>query len=110
MEEQARTCGSTWEPSKDKDHPDSPWSWIPIMRDPGWIRNVWSSNINAWRGEPPPPDVGERWGRRSWEFFSKSAPRQESPESDSRQKDDRRAEQELCFPGQGPPAPLGSRR
>ncbi|XP_045700277.1 phosphatidate phosphatase LPIN1 isoform X4 [Phyllostomus hastatus] len=47
MEEQARTCGSTWEPSKDKGHPDSPWSWIPIMRDPGWIRNVWSSNINA---------------------------------------------------------------
>ncbi|XP_053523147.1 phosphatidate phosphatase LPIN1 isoform X4 [Artibeus jamaicensis] len=47
MEEQAHTCGSTWEPSKDKNHPDSPWSWIPIMRDPGWIRNVWSSNINA---------------------------------------------------------------
>ena len=20
---------------------------IPIMRDPGWIRNVWSSNINV---------------------------------------------------------------
>ncbi|XP_036904626.1 phosphatidate phosphatase LPIN1 isoform X2 [Sturnira hondurensis] len=47
MEEQANTCGSTWEPSKDKSRPDSPWSWIPIMRDPGWIRNVWSSNINA---------------------------------------------------------------
>ncbi|XP_045045539.2 phosphatidate phosphatase LPIN1 isoform X2 [Desmodus rotundus] len=47
MEEQNHTCGSTWEPSKDKSHLDSPWSWIPIMRDPGWIRNVWSSNINA---------------------------------------------------------------
>ncbi|KAM5316175.1 phosphatidate phosphatase LPIN1 isoform 3-T3 [Glossophaga mutica] len=47
MEEQDHTCGSTWEPSKDKSHLDSPWSWIPIMRDPGWIRNVWSSNINA---------------------------------------------------------------
>ncbi|XP_019606720.2 phosphatidate phosphatase LPIN1 isoform X3 [Rhinolophus sinicus] len=41
------TCGSTWESPEDKSAPDSPWSWIPIMRDPGWIRNVWSSNINA---------------------------------------------------------------
>nr|XP_019606799.1 PREDICTED: phosphatidate phosphatase LPIN1 isoform X2 [Rhinolophus sinicus] len=41
------TCGSTWESPEDKSTPDSPWSWIPIMRDPGWIRNVWSSNINA---------------------------------------------------------------
>ncbi|XP_049551699.1 phosphatidate phosphatase LPIN1 isoform X3 [Orcinus orca] len=47
MEEQDRACGSTWEPSQGKSPPDSPWSWIPIMRDPGWIRNVWSSNINA---------------------------------------------------------------
>ncbi|XP_004436540.2 PREDICTED: phosphatidate phosphatase LPIN1 isoform X1 [Ceratotherium simum simum] len=47
MEEQDRTCGSTWEPPQDKSRPDSPWSWIPMMRDPGWIRNVWSSNINA---------------------------------------------------------------
>ncbi|XP_057414224.1 phosphatidate phosphatase LPIN1 isoform X4 [Balaenoptera acutorostrata] len=47
MEEQDRACSSTWEPSQGKSRPDSPWSWIPIMRDPGWIRNVWSSNINA---------------------------------------------------------------
>ncbi|XP_073647681.1 phosphatidate phosphatase LPIN1 isoform X4 [Tursiops truncatus] len=47
MEEQDRACRSTWEPSQGKSPPDSPWSWIPIMRDPGWIRNVWSSNINA---------------------------------------------------------------
>ncbi|XP_067559779.1 phosphatidate phosphatase LPIN1 isoform X5 [Pseudorca crassidens] len=47
MEEQDRACGSTWEPSQGKSPPDSPWSWIPIVRDPGWIRNVWSSNINA---------------------------------------------------------------
>ncbi|XP_060025939.1 phosphatidate phosphatase LPIN1 isoform X5 [Lagenorhynchus albirostris] len=47
MEEKDRACGSTWEPSQGKSPPDSPWSWIPIMRDPGWIRNVWSSNINA---------------------------------------------------------------
>ncbi|XP_066242198.1 phosphatidate phosphatase LPIN1 isoform X3 [Saccopteryx leptura] len=47
MEKQDSTCGSSWESSQDKSHPDSPWSWIPIMRDPGWIRNVWPSNINA---------------------------------------------------------------
>nr|XP_005600273.1 phosphatidate phosphatase LPIN1 isoform X6 [Equus caballus] len=47
MEEQDRTCGSTWEPPQGKSRPDSPWSWIPMMKDPGWIRNVWSSNINA---------------------------------------------------------------
>nr|XP_031322454.1 phosphatidate phosphatase LPIN1 isoform X7 [Camelus dromedarius] len=47
MEEQDHACGSTWEPPQDKSRPDSPWSWIPMMRDPGWIRNVWSSNINA---------------------------------------------------------------
>ncbi|XP_032980600.1 phosphatidate phosphatase LPIN1 isoform X6 [Rhinolophus ferrumequinum] len=45
MEDHA--CESTWECPEDKSPPDSPWSWIPIMRDPGWIRNVWSSNINA---------------------------------------------------------------
>ncbi|XP_054976975.1 phosphatidate phosphatase LPIN1 isoform X3 [Sorex araneus] len=47
MEEQEGTCGSSWETPQDKSSPESPWSWIPIMRDPGWIRNVWSSNINA---------------------------------------------------------------
>uniref|UniRef100_A0A8D1TVK0 phosphatidate phosphatase n=2 Tax=Sus scrofa TaxID=9823 RepID=A0A8D1TVK0_PIG len=47
MEEQDGACGSTWGPPQGKSRPDSPWSWIPIMRDPGWIRNVWSSNINA---------------------------------------------------------------
>ncbi|XP_055984481.1 phosphatidate phosphatase LPIN1 isoform X3 [Sorex fumeus] len=47
MEEQDGTCGSSWETPQDKSSPESPWSWIPIMRDPGWIRNVWSSNINA---------------------------------------------------------------
>ncbi|XP_005687049.2 PREDICTED: phosphatidate phosphatase LPIN1 isoform X2 [Capra hircus] len=47
MEEQDHACDPTWEPPQAKSRPDSPWSWIPIMRDPGWIRNVWSSNINA---------------------------------------------------------------
>ncbi|XP_045631927.1 phosphatidate phosphatase LPIN1 isoform X2 [Ursus americanus] len=46
MEEQDRGR-STWEPPQDKSSPDSPWSWIPMMRDPGWIRNVWPSNINT---------------------------------------------------------------
>ncbi|XP_025057625.1 phosphatidate phosphatase LPIN1 isoform X2 [Alligator sinensis] len=26
---------------------ESPWSWIPLMRDPGWIRDVWTRNVNA---------------------------------------------------------------
>uniref|UniRef100_A0ABM5GJ98 phosphatidate phosphatase n=2 Tax=Pogona vitticeps TaxID=103695 RepID=A0ABM5GJ98_9SAUR len=26
---------------------ESPWSWIPLMKDPGWIRNVWTRNLNA---------------------------------------------------------------
>nr|XP_020863375.1 LOW QUALITY PROTEIN: phosphatidate phosphatase LPIN1 [Phascolarctos cinereus] len=30
-----------------KSHPESAWSWIPMMKDPGWIRNVWTSNLNA---------------------------------------------------------------
>ncbi|XP_045740066.1 phosphatidate phosphatase LPIN1 isoform X2 [Mirounga angustirostris] len=46
MEEQDHG-GSTWEPPQGKSSPDSPWSWIPMMRDPGWIRNVWPSNINT---------------------------------------------------------------
>ncbi|KAM8931242.1 phosphatidate phosphatase LPIN1 isoform 1-T1 [Lycaon pictus] len=46
MEEQDRG-GSTWEAPQGKSRPDSPWSWIPMMRDPGWIRNVWPSNINT---------------------------------------------------------------
>uniref|UniRef100_A0A8C7BFA0 phosphatidate phosphatase n=2 Tax=Neovison vison TaxID=452646 RepID=A0A8C7BFA0_NEOVI len=46
MEEQDRG-ESTWEPPRGKSSPDSPWSWIPMMRDPGWIRNVWPSNINT---------------------------------------------------------------
>uniref|UniRef100_A0A8C3HJY9 Lipin 1 n=1 Tax=Chrysemys picta bellii TaxID=8478 RepID=A0A8C3HJY9_CHRPI len=25
---------------------ESSWSWIPLMRDPGWIRNVWTCNLN----------------------------------------------------------------
>lgn len=36
MEEQAHTCGSTWEPSKDKSPPDSPWSWVRAVRDRPW--------------------------------------------------------------------------
>ncbi|XP_078204603.1 phosphatidate phosphatase LPIN1 isoform X32 [Callithrix jacchus] len=47
MGEQDSIRSSSWEISQDKSSPDSAWSWIPIMRDPGWIRNVWSSNINA---------------------------------------------------------------
>ncbi|XP_059516499.1 phosphatidate phosphatase LPIN1 isoform X2 [Myotis daubentonii] len=49
MEEQDDASSSSWESPPDKSPPDSdsPWSWIPMMRDPGWIRSVWSSNINA---------------------------------------------------------------
>ncbi|XP_057624334.1 phosphatidate phosphatase LPIN1 isoform X9 [Chionomys nivalis] len=47
MAEQDRICSSKWEPPQDKNSVDSAWSWIPIMRDPGWIRNVWPSNINV---------------------------------------------------------------
>ncbi|XP_075840150.1 phosphatidate phosphatase LPIN1 isoform X3 [Microtus pennsylvanicus] len=47
MAEQERICSSKWEPPQDKSSVDSAWSWIPIMRDPGWIRNVWPSNINV---------------------------------------------------------------
>ncbi|XP_034808526.2 phosphatidate phosphatase LPIN1 isoform X2 [Pan paniscus] len=47
MGEQDGIHSSSWETSQGKSSPDSAWSWIPIMRDPGWIRNVWSSNINA---------------------------------------------------------------
>ena len=36
MEEQDHTCGSTWEPSKDKSHLDSPWSWVRAVRDRPW--------------------------------------------------------------------------
>ncbi|XP_042295641.1 phosphatidate phosphatase LPIN1 isoform X1 [Sceloporus undulatus] len=31
-------------PSEDT---ESPWSWIPLMKDPGWIRSVWTRNLNA---------------------------------------------------------------
>uniref|UniRef100_A0A8D2DA51 phosphatidate phosphatase n=1 Tax=Sciurus vulgaris TaxID=55149 RepID=A0A8D2DA51_SCIVU len=47
MAEQDPICSSKWEAPQGKSSPDSAWSWIPIMRDPGWIRNVWPSNINA---------------------------------------------------------------
>ncbi|XP_008252971.1 phosphatidate phosphatase LPIN1 isoform X1 [Oryctolagus cuniculus] len=47
MAKQDRVCSSSWDSSQGKSPQDSAWSWIPIMRDPGWIRNVWSSNINA---------------------------------------------------------------
>nr|XP_048295701.1 phosphatidate phosphatase LPIN1 isoform X4 [Myodes glareolus] len=47
MAEQDRICSSKWEPPQDKSSEDSAWSWIPIMRDPGWMRNVWPSNINV---------------------------------------------------------------
>ncbi|XP_055107525.2 phosphatidate phosphatase LPIN1 isoform X4 [Symphalangus syndactylus] len=47
MGDQDGIRSSSWETSQGKSSPDSAWSWIPIMRDPGWIRNVWSSNINA---------------------------------------------------------------
>ncbi|XP_033032418.1 phosphatidate phosphatase LPIN1 isoform X3 [Trachypithecus francoisi] len=47
MGEQDGIRSSSWETSQGKSSPDSAWSWIPIMRDPGWIRNVWPSNINA---------------------------------------------------------------
>ncbi|KAM6138537.1 LOW QUALITY PROTEIN: phosphatidate phosphatase LPIN1 [Phoenicopterus ruber ruber] len=37
--------------SEEEDQPetptDSPWSWIPLMKDPGWIRNVWTRNLNV---------------------------------------------------------------
>ncbi|XP_056343768.1 phosphatidate phosphatase LPIN1 isoform X2 [Oenanthe melanoleuca] len=37
--------------SEEEDHPEtpigSPWSWIPLMKDPGWIRNVWTRNLNV---------------------------------------------------------------
>ncbi|XP_034369753.2 phosphatidate phosphatase LPIN1 isoform X3 [Arvicanthis niloticus] len=47
MAEQDRVCSSKWEAPRDKSSLDSAWSWIPIMRDPGWIRSVWPSNINV---------------------------------------------------------------
>ncbi|XP_050999527.1 phosphatidate phosphatase LPIN1 isoform X3 [Acomys russatus] len=47
MAEQDRICSSKWEAPRDKSSLDSAWSWIPIMRDPGWIRSVWPSNINV---------------------------------------------------------------
>ncbi|XP_053443267.1 phosphatidate phosphatase LPIN1 isoform X2 [Nycticebus coucang] len=47
MEEQDPVPSSSWEPPQGKSSLDSAWSWIPMMRDPGWIRNVLSSNINA---------------------------------------------------------------
>ncbi|XP_073905294.1 phosphatidate phosphatase LPIN1 isoform X3 [Castor canadensis] len=47
MAKQDSTCSTNWEATQSKSSPDSAWSWIPIMRDPGWIRNVWPSNINA---------------------------------------------------------------
>ncbi|KAM7026916.1 phosphatidate phosphatase LPIN1 isoform 6-T7 [Passerculus sandwichensis] len=37
--------------SEEEEHPEtpigSPWSWIPLMKDPGWIRNVWTRNLNV---------------------------------------------------------------
>ncbi|XP_074905222.1 phosphatidate phosphatase LPIN1 isoform X1 [Buteo buteo] len=37
--------------SEEEDQPEtltgSPWSWIPLMKDPGWIRNVWTRNLNV---------------------------------------------------------------
>ncbi|XP_056670705.1 phosphatidate phosphatase LPIN1 isoform X3 [Monodelphis domestica] len=39
--------GSSLESSRGKSLPESAWSWIPMMKDPGWIRNVWTSNLNA---------------------------------------------------------------
>ncbi|XP_076415986.1 phosphatidate phosphatase LPIN1 isoform X13 [Peromyscus maniculatus bairdii] len=47
MAEQDDICNPKWEAPRDKSSVDSAWSWIPIMRDPGWIRNVWPSNINV---------------------------------------------------------------
>ncbi|XP_052601827.1 phosphatidate phosphatase LPIN1 isoform X8 [Peromyscus californicus insignis] len=47
MAEQDDICNSKWEAPRGKSSADSAWSWIPIMRDPGWIRNVWPSNINV---------------------------------------------------------------
>ncbi|XP_008848311.1 phosphatidate phosphatase LPIN1 isoform X2 [Nannospalax galili] len=47
MAEQDPICSSKWEALQDKSSVDSAWSWIPIMRGPGWIRNVWPSNINV---------------------------------------------------------------
>ncbi|KAM5142600.1 phosphatidate phosphatase LPIN1 isoform 2-T2 [Callospermophilus lateralis] len=47
MADQEPLCSSNWEAPQGKSSLDSAWSWIPIMRDPGWIRNVWPSNINA---------------------------------------------------------------
>ncbi|XP_069661883.1 phosphatidate phosphatase LPIN1 isoform X3 [Haliaeetus albicilla] len=37
--------------SEEEDQPEtltgSPWSWIPLMKDPSWIRNVWTRNLNV---------------------------------------------------------------
>ncbi|XP_014812232.1 PREDICTED: phosphatidate phosphatase PAH1-like [Calidris pugnax] len=37
--------------SEEEEQPEtptgSPWSWIPLMKDPGWIRNVWTRNLNV---------------------------------------------------------------
>ncbi|XP_040522922.1 phosphatidate phosphatase LPIN1 isoform X2 [Gallus gallus] len=37
--------------SEDEEQPESPpgspWSWILLMKDPGWIRNVWTRNLNV---------------------------------------------------------------
>ncbi|XP_070092757.1 phosphatidate phosphatase LPIN1 isoform X13 [Equus przewalskii] len=37
MEEQDRTCGSTWEPPQGKSRPDSPWSWAQTMNYVGQL-------------------------------------------------------------------------
>ncbi|XP_044515181.1 phosphatidate phosphatase LPIN1 [Gracilinanus agilis] len=47
MEPGDSTEGSSLESSRGKSLPESAWSWIPMMKDPGWIRNVWTSNLNA---------------------------------------------------------------
>ncbi|XP_005404492.1 PREDICTED: phosphatidate phosphatase LPIN1 isoform X3 [Chinchilla lanigera] len=47
MAEQDSVCSSNWDAPQGKGPLDSAWSWIPIMKDPGWIRSVWPANINA---------------------------------------------------------------
>ncbi|XP_053877954.1 phosphatidate phosphatase LPIN1 isoform X6 [Malaclemys terrapin pileata] len=49
---------------------ESSWSWIPLMRDPGWIRNVWTCNLNVdieINGEPV--DLHMKLGDNGEAFF-----------------------------------------
>ncbi|XP_074437974.1 phosphatidate phosphatase LPIN1 isoform X2 [Larus michahellis] len=47
MEENDRLRTSSEEEDQPETPTGSPWSWIPLMKDPGWIRNVWTRNLNV---------------------------------------------------------------